>query len=185
MVTLEQRVRPHPEVPSIRELDTGETVLLQLESTTYYSLNANGTYIWQGLDLHLAGPQGRLPPPGDQPSASGAASLDRLIEGHLSAEIGRHFTISDCLERVVIRREPLHLRRYTQNYSNFTNTSSSTIINPLFEAIKLEGGKILLNADSGVRCGGGANLTASVGADGSIVTKRTFIIVFFKRSSNA
>ena len=48
MFTLEQQVRPHPEVVDT-ELDTGETVLLQLESTMYYSLNTTGTRIWQGL----------------------------------------------------------------------------------------------------------------------------------------
>jgi hypothetical protein len=48
MVTLTQMVRPHPEVVDT-ELDTGETVLLQLESTTYYSLNVTGTHIWRGL----------------------------------------------------------------------------------------------------------------------------------------
>jgi hypothetical protein len=48
MVTLTQTVRPHPEVVDT-ELDKGETVLLQLDSTTYYSLNATGTRIWQGL----------------------------------------------------------------------------------------------------------------------------------------
>ena len=48
MIALEQRMCPHPEVIDT-ELDTGETVLLQLESTMYYSLNATGTCIWQGL----------------------------------------------------------------------------------------------------------------------------------------
>ena len=48
MMTWDQQVRPHPEVVDT-ELDTGETVLLQLESTTYYSLNATGTRIWQWL----------------------------------------------------------------------------------------------------------------------------------------
>jgi hypothetical protein len=48
MVTWDQQVRPNPEVVDT-ELDTGETVLLQLESTTYYSLNTTGTRIWQGL----------------------------------------------------------------------------------------------------------------------------------------
>jgi hypothetical protein len=48
MVTWEQQVRPHSEVVDT-ELDTGETVLLQLENTTYYSLNTTGTRIWQGL----------------------------------------------------------------------------------------------------------------------------------------
>jgi hypothetical protein len=48
MVALDKQVRPHPEVVDT-ELDTGETVLLQLESTTYYSLNTTGTCIWRGL----------------------------------------------------------------------------------------------------------------------------------------
>jgi Coenzyme PQQ synthesis protein D (PqqD) len=48
MITLTQRVCPHPEVVDT-ELDNGEAVLLQLKSTTYYSLNTTGTRIWQGL----------------------------------------------------------------------------------------------------------------------------------------
>ena len=48
MITLEQRVSPHPEVVDT-ELDRGEVVLLHLESTTYYSLNPTGGRIWQGL----------------------------------------------------------------------------------------------------------------------------------------
>jgi hypothetical protein len=52
MVTLEQQVQPHPEVVDT-ELDTGETVLLHLENTTYYSLNVTGTRIWQGLKQGL------------------------------------------------------------------------------------------------------------------------------------
>lgn len=52
MVTWDHRVRPHPEVVDT-ELETGETVLLQLESKTYYSLNATGTQIWQGLKQGL------------------------------------------------------------------------------------------------------------------------------------
>ena len=48
MVTLEQHVRPHPEVVDT-QLEAGETALLHLESTTYYSLNPTGTHIWQGL----------------------------------------------------------------------------------------------------------------------------------------
>ncbi len=46
--TLEQRVRPHPEVVDTK-LDEGEVVLLHLESKTYYSLNLTGQRIWQGL----------------------------------------------------------------------------------------------------------------------------------------
>jgi hypothetical protein len=52
MVTWDEQVCPHPEVVDT-ELDTGETVLLQLESTTYYSLNVTGTRLWQGLKRGL------------------------------------------------------------------------------------------------------------------------------------
>jgi hypothetical protein len=49
---LEQQVQPHPEVVDT-ELEEGETVLLHLESKTYYSLNITGTRIWQGLKQGL------------------------------------------------------------------------------------------------------------------------------------
>jgi hypothetical protein len=52
MVTLDHQVRPHPEVVDTA-LETGDTVLLQLESKTYYSLNVTGTQIWQGLKQGL------------------------------------------------------------------------------------------------------------------------------------
>jgi len=52
MLTLEQRVRPHPEVVDTT-LDEGEVVLLHLESKTYYSLNPTGERIWQGLKQGL------------------------------------------------------------------------------------------------------------------------------------
>jgi hypothetical protein len=52
MVTLDQKVRLHPEVVDT-ELDDGEMVLLHLESKTYYSLNLTGTRIWQGLKQGL------------------------------------------------------------------------------------------------------------------------------------
>ena len=52
MYTLDQHVRPHPEVVDT-VLEDGETVLLQLERTTYYSLNPTGTQIWQGLKQGL------------------------------------------------------------------------------------------------------------------------------------
>jgi hypothetical protein len=48
MMTLTQRIQPHPQVVDT-ELEEGETILLHLESKTYYSLNATGTHIWQGL----------------------------------------------------------------------------------------------------------------------------------------
>ena len=52
MSTGEQRLRPHPAVVDT-EVD-GEVVLLHLESTTYYSLNATGARIWQGLKQGLS-----------------------------------------------------------------------------------------------------------------------------------
>jgi Coenzyme PQQ synthesis protein D (PqqD) len=48
MMRLDQRFCPHPAVVDTA-LDTGETVLLQLESQTYYSLNSTGTRIWRGV----------------------------------------------------------------------------------------------------------------------------------------
>ena len=48
-----QHVRPHPEVVDT-QLEAGETALLHLASTTYYSLNPTGTHIWQGLKHGLS-----------------------------------------------------------------------------------------------------------------------------------
>ena len=53
MFTLDQHVRPHPEVVDT-QLEAGETALLHLDSTTYYSLNPTGTHIWQGLKHGLS-----------------------------------------------------------------------------------------------------------------------------------
>jgi hypothetical protein len=50
---LAQHVHPHPEVVDT-QLEAGETALLHLESTTYYSLNPTGTHIWQGLKHGLS-----------------------------------------------------------------------------------------------------------------------------------
>jgi hypothetical protein len=50
---LAQHVRPHPEVVDT-QLEAGETALLHLENTTYYSLNPTGTHIWQGLKQGLS-----------------------------------------------------------------------------------------------------------------------------------
>lgn len=52
MFPLDQHLHPHPEVVDT-QLEDGETALLHLESTTYYSLNRTGTYIWQGLKQGL------------------------------------------------------------------------------------------------------------------------------------
>src|SRR5262245_45643206 len=51
-MTFDQRIRLHPEVVDT-ELQGQDTVLLQLESTTCYSLNLTGTRIWQGLKQGL------------------------------------------------------------------------------------------------------------------------------------
>jgi hypothetical protein len=52
MITLDQYVRPHPDVVDT-ELDGHETVLLNLKSKIYYTLNSTGTQIWQGFRNHL------------------------------------------------------------------------------------------------------------------------------------
>jgi hypothetical protein len=52
MLSLDQYVRPHSAVVDTA-LDTGETVLLHLDTQTYFSLNATGTRIWQGLKQGL------------------------------------------------------------------------------------------------------------------------------------
>jgi coenzyme PQQ synthesis protein D (PqqD) len=48
MITCEQHIRPHSEVVDTT-LDSGDVVLLHLDHKTYYSLNATGAYIWQGV----------------------------------------------------------------------------------------------------------------------------------------
>jgi hypothetical protein len=52
MGPLDQKVQVHPEVVDTA-LDTGEIVLLHLESATYYSLNVTGARIWQGMQQGL------------------------------------------------------------------------------------------------------------------------------------
>ena len=52
VITLDQQVRPHPDVVAT-ELKDQETVLLHLKDKVYYSLNATGTRIWQGLKRNL------------------------------------------------------------------------------------------------------------------------------------
>jgi hypothetical protein len=52
MIRLEQKVQPHSQVVDT-ELDTGETVLLHLDSQTYFSLNLTGTKIWLGVKRGL------------------------------------------------------------------------------------------------------------------------------------
>jgi len=53
MIDLLQQLRPHPSVVDT-ELDTGEVVLLHLDTQTYYSLNVTGTRIWQGAKEGLS-----------------------------------------------------------------------------------------------------------------------------------
>jgi hypothetical protein len=52
MFTFDQVLRPHPEVVTTT-LETGEVVLLHLDSQTYYSLNVTGARIWEGLTQGL------------------------------------------------------------------------------------------------------------------------------------
>jgi hypothetical protein len=52
MSTLDQKFGVHPEVVDT-ELDMSETALLHLGSKIYYSLNATGVRVWQGLKQGL------------------------------------------------------------------------------------------------------------------------------------
>jgi hypothetical protein len=52
-ISLDTRVRPHPDVVDTA-LDDGETALLHLETRTYFSLNATGSRIWQSLKEGLS-----------------------------------------------------------------------------------------------------------------------------------
>lgn len=52
MYTLDHRLRPHPKVVDTK-IDDGEIVLLNLEGTICYSLNATGMRIWEGLKKGL------------------------------------------------------------------------------------------------------------------------------------
>jgi hypothetical protein len=53
MLTLDQKVRIHPQVVDTK-LEEGEVVLLHLEGKVYYSLNLTGERIWQGLKEGLS-----------------------------------------------------------------------------------------------------------------------------------
>ena len=53
MLTLDQRLRAHPDVVDT-ELDGDEVALLHLESHSYYSLNRTGRRIWQGVKEGLS-----------------------------------------------------------------------------------------------------------------------------------
>jgi hypothetical protein len=53
MLTLDQKVRIHPQVVDTK-LDEGEVVLLHLEGKIYYSLNLTGERIWHGLKEGLS-----------------------------------------------------------------------------------------------------------------------------------
>jgi Coenzyme PQQ synthesis protein D (PqqD) len=61
MLTLDQILQSHPEVVATT-LETGEVVLLHLDSQPYYSLNLTGAHIWEGLTpgLPLRGVSRRL-----------------------------------------------------------------------------------------------------------------------------
>lgn len=93
MVTLDHQVRPHAEVVDT-ELETGETVLLQLESKTYYSLNVTGTQIWQGLKQGLPLQevsrrlQARFAVEPEGADRSVLALVDELLQHHLVQHLG-------------------------------------------------------------------------------------------------
>ena len=48
MLTFDQRVQPHPNVVDT-DVGDGEIALLHLDNKQYFSLNATGGRIWQGL----------------------------------------------------------------------------------------------------------------------------------------
>ena len=52
-MTSDQRVQLHPQVVDT-DLDGDELALLHLETKTYYSLNATGRRIWNGLKQQLS-----------------------------------------------------------------------------------------------------------------------------------
>lgn len=52
MLTLQTQLQPNPTVLATT-LSTAETVLLDLQSNYYYSLNETGAQIWQGLNQGL------------------------------------------------------------------------------------------------------------------------------------
>jgi len=53
MLSLDQRLRPHPDAVDT-ELDSDEVVLLQLDRKVYYTLNLTGMRIWQGLKRRVS-----------------------------------------------------------------------------------------------------------------------------------
>lgn len=81
MFTLSQKIKPHPEVVDT-ELDDSETVLLHLESKTYFSLNSTGSYIWKQLknEPRLEQISERLQQEFKLDPQRAAASLLKLIE---------------------------------------------------------------------------------------------------------
>jgi hypothetical protein len=60
--------------------------------------------------------------------------------------------------------------------ATFTNTSSTSILNPLFQVVELSGGNLLLNADGGPG-GVGARLTPNV-SDGVLSPSESFTVDF-------
>lgn len=73
--------RPHPQVVDT-PLDDDETVLLHLETKTYFTLNATGGRIWRGLKAGKAPDQivAELEETYDVTREHAAASVHELIE---------------------------------------------------------------------------------------------------------
>jgi hypothetical protein len=86
MITLTQRLKPQPDVVDT-ELEGSETVLLDLDSKHYYSLNCTGTLVWKGLKegLSLATISERLQENFDVETDQASASVLALAE-----ELWRH-----------------------------------------------------------------------------------------------
>jgi coenzyme PQQ synthesis protein D (PqqD) len=93
MITLEHQVRPYPEVVDTA-LDTGDTVLLQLDSKTYYSLNGTGTQIWDGLKQGVPLPeisrrlQARFAVESERADRSVLALVEDLLQHQLVQPLG-------------------------------------------------------------------------------------------------
>jgi hypothetical protein len=92
MTTLQQRLHPHPDVVDT-ELEGQETVLLHLDTTLYYSLNATGTRIWkslrQGLSLQEISErlQQEFVVDADRANASVLALADDLVRQNLVVSV--------------------------------------------------------------------------------------------------
>jgi hypothetical protein len=91
MPTLDQVLRPHPEVVATT-LNDGEVVLLHLDSQTYYSLNRTGAHIWESLTqgLSVREMSQRLQAAFDVTSDRAERSVVALVEDLLQQRLVEH-----------------------------------------------------------------------------------------------